>query len=84
MLAMMNLVAKLGDLPDVKSWADLTDEAEAEKALNATTDEFIMLNGKKYGVQFSDANFKPEYKDEYTGEVLPRHLVRKAMIEELT
>ena len=61
-----------------------SDEAEAGKALNATTADFIMLNCNTYGVQFSDANFKPESNDEYTGGILLSHLVRKAMVDELT
>ena len=33
-------------------------------------------------VDFNNINFKTQYFDEYTGEPLPNHLVRAAMIEE--
>lgn len=39
---------------------------------------------KSLPVKFSMANFKERYLDEYTREELPHHLVREAMIEELT
>ena len=35
-------------------------------------------------ISFDDEHFKTEYKDEYTGAVLPMHLVKAAMIDELS
>ena len=60
------------------------DEADAERAIDAKTDTFFMLDGKTRQISFADHNFKNEYKEEYTGETLPRHLVREAMVNELT
>ena len=40
-------------------------------------------DGKTYPVTFDPKNFKTVYRDEYTGEVLPYHLVRAAMAEEM-
>ena len=81
---MMNLAAKLGDLETVKTWADQASDEDAERSLSEKTDVFKMLDGSTRAIQFADSNFKAEYKDEYTAEVLPRHLVRAAMIDELT
>ena len=84
MLAAMNTAAKLSGLEDAKSWKDLSIEEKAERAINATTDTFHLHDGKTHQITFADGNFKSEYKDEYTGEILHRHLVREAMVNELT
>ena len=84
MLAMMNRAAKLSDLEDANSSEDLSIEEDAERAINAKTDTFHMQDGTTHQVTFADQNFKAEYRDEYTGEILPRHLVREAMVNELT
>ena len=39
--------------------------------------------GGEHPIQYDTHNFKAIYKDEYTGEELPNHLVRAAMEEEL-
>ena len=41
-------------------------------------------DGSEFPVDFDTSNFKAIYRDEYTGEVLPYHLVRAAMAEEMT
>ena len=33
---------------------------------------------------WDDSNFKAEYEDEYTGDILPQKLIKEAIIEELT
>ena len=72
MLTMMNMAAKLSDLEDAKSWADLSDEADAERAIDAKTDTFFMLDGKTRQISVADYNFKNGYEDNYTWETLPR------------
>ena len=42
-----------------------------------------MKDGKGIRIRFDDTNFKREYRDDYTKEILPRHLVKEAMLEEL-
>ena len=42
-----------------------------------------MKNGGTHKILFRINSFKKEYKDEYTGDILPLDLVRRAMIEEL-
>ena len=46
-------------------------------------DTFKMKTGKRVKVRYQSHHVKQEYKDEYTGEVLRRHPVRAAMIDEL-
>ena len=41
------------------------------------------VDGPDIPVDFDRSNFKTIYRDEYTGEELPHHLVRAAMAEEL-
>ena len=41
-------------------------------------------DGGQQEVVFTEDNFKAQYYDEYTGEPLPNHLVRAAMIEEMS
>ena len=48
------------------------------------TTSIPLVAGGKLPIQYEQHNFKSEYKDEYTGEVLPTHLVRAAMEEELS
>ena len=43
-----------------------------------------MVDGTTHTVTYANHNFKQDYKDEYTSEVLPRHLVREAMVNELS
>ena len=43
----------------------------------------LSSDGKHMKVDFSSAPFKHAYHDEYTGEVLPQHLVQEAIAEEL-
>ena len=40
------------------------------------------VGGGEIEVDFNTISFKTRYFDEYTGEPLPNHLVRAAMIEE--
>ena len=42
-----------------------------------------LVGGGNLPIEYSSDNFKKVYKDEYTGEELPTHLVRAAMEEEL-
>ena len=55
---------------------DSTDDDEQTSSIPLTA-------GGKLQIKYSAHNFKTSYKDEYTGEVLPTHLVRAAMEEEL-
>ena len=41
------------------------------------------MGGGTLPIEYSHHNFRTVYKDEYTGEELPNHLVRAAMEEEL-
>ena len=43
----------------------------------------MKVGGGEIEVDFNTINFKTQYFDEYTGEPLPYHLVRAAMIEEM-
>ena len=40
-------------------------------------------DGTNIPVDFSPEHFKNAYRDEYTGEILPMHLVKAAIAEEL-
>ena len=42
-----------------------------------------LVAGGTLPIRYETHNFKTVYKDEYTGEILPNHLVRSAMEEEL-
>ena len=61
----------------------MTAEQEANDKLDQNKDTFMMLDGSNIEIHFEDTHFKNEYRDEYTTEVLPRHLVREAMVNEL-
>lgn len=39
-------------------------------------------NGTSIHIDFDDSNFRQTYRDEYTGEIIPYDLVKKAMAEE--
>ena len=78
----MNTVAKHADL-EKKSWADMTEEQEAEDIIKENEDVFYMKYGTSIPINLDDSHFKREHRDEYTKEVLPRHLVKQAMQEEL-
>ena len=57
---------------------------ENSKGLDVIRTSSIPLqSGGTVPIQYLAGNFKDEYKDEYTGEVLPMDLVRAAMEEEL-
>ena len=48
----------------------------------------VMSKCKKVGggqitITFDDRNFKPLYRDEYTNEILPAHLIKATIIDEL-
>ena len=73
----MKRAEKLCDLEEAKS------NAHAERLLDAMEDSFKMKDGNSIKLRYRSSHFKQEYKDEYTGEILPRHLVRAAMIDEL-
>ena len=42
-----------------------------------------MVGGGSIPIRYLAHSFKSEYRDEYTGEIIPIHLVRAAMEEEL-
>ena len=41
------------------------------------------LNGGKVSIKYQECNFRDKYLDEYTGEILPKHLLRAAIEDEL-
>ena len=41
------------------------------------------LGGGKLEIKYEDRNFKEAYRDEYTNEILPTHLIRASIKEEL-
>ena len=41
------------------------------------------MRGGTCPVIYAETNFKDKYVDEYTGEILPPHLIRDAIIDEL-
>ena len=41
------------------------------------------VGGGQITITFDDRNFKPLYRDEYTNEILPAHLIKAAIIDEL-
>ena len=53
-------------------------EADAE-----VTSKVTKVGGGHITIQFDPRNFRPEYRDEYTNELLPAHLIRAAIIDEL-
>ena len=77
----------------------LTEEYEATLSLVCATAEFEdpqkpndahmpetkipIRSGGEFHMRYKVENFKPVYRDEYTGETLPSELVHKAMCEEL-
>ena len=65
--------------------SDDDDEPNSEQCNSVTTkvSSIPLRSGGTLPISYQDHNFKSEYKDEYTGEVLPTHLVRSAMEEEL-
>ena len=65
-----------------------TAEAELQDPSDASTQplphtSIPIRDGGEFRMQFKIEKFKKLYKDEYTGEQLPSHLVHKAMCEEL-
>ena len=59
------------------------DEPDQNSDKKAKISSIPLHGGGKLPIAYEDQNFKAVYKDEYTGEVLPTHLVRAAMEEEL-
>ena len=41
------------------------------------------IGGGQITITFDDRNFKPLYRDEYTNEIPPAHLIKAAIIDEL-
>ena len=41
------------------------------------------MRGGSVTIIYSESNFRERYLDEYTGEILPPHLIREAIIDEL-
>ena len=63
----------------------LTMEEIVKANAKATSEIPYVSKGRKpFHVPFADDHFKAEYKVEYTGGVLPMHLVKAAMIDELS
>ena len=64
----------------------LLNKEEIEKANDRAQSNMTHVSEKMkpFPIKFGQENFKVEYKDEYTGSVLPMHLVRAAMIDELS
>ena len=66
--------------PDVQPTDDSTSNTDDGKE---RTSSIPLMAGGSLKVKYSAHNFKTTYRDEYTGEVIPTHLVRAAMEEEL-
>ena len=62
--------------------AEFVDPPEASNAPLPKT-KIPFRKGGELKLQFQLENFKPVYRDEYTGEMLPNSLVQKALCEEL-
>ena len=64
--------------------------AEDDVKDSATTEiphTFVKRYGKGKGqirIDFEDQQFRPQYSDEYTGEILQKDLIKAAIVEELS
>ena len=63
--------------PSDSADADPTDSGKPR------TSSLPLVGGGTLPIEYASHNFKAVYRDEYTGEELPNHLVRAAMEEEL-
>ena len=59
------------------------DEVEVEVS-GLKVSSIKKTGGGRVEVKWDDSNFKAQYKDEYTGDVLPQDLIKAAIIEELS
>ena len=55
----------------------------SEAAMSFPESSVSRVGGGEVSVRYEPSNFKAQYVDEYTREVLPLDLVKSAMIEEL-
>ena len=58
--------------------------SEPNESVSIGKSKMKRVGGGEVEVDFNTLNFKSQYFDEYTGEPLPNHLVRAAMIEEMS
>ena len=65
--------------PDASAGTDSSPTGDGKPR----TSSIPLMGGGTLPIEYSPHNFKTVYRDEYTGEELPNHLVRAAMEEEL-
>ena len=68
---------------DAKSVDEPTGDATNSAGTTTAATAIPLTGGGEIPISYEAHNFKSTYQDEYTGEVLPTHLVRAAMEEEL-
>ena len=71
------------DEAKVCSMASSRRGADYKPSKIAPDSQVKMVTGGTLPVGYHSDNFKPQYLDEYTGEVLPRDLIHEAIIDEL-
>ena len=60
------------------------NQSEPDESVSIRKSKMKKVGGGEIEVVFNTINFKTRYFDEYTGEPLPNHLVRAAMIEDMS
>ena len=66
-----------------KKGQDRRDTVQAIVEVTGEISTVKKLGGGKLEIKYEDRNFKEVYRDEYTSEILPTHLIRAAIKEEL-
>ena len=59
-------------------------QSQPQESVSIGKTKLKKVGGSKVKVDFNTLNFETQYFDEYTGEPMPNHLVRAAMIEEMS
>ena len=59
-------------------------QSQPDESISIGKTKMKKVGGGEIEVYFNTMNFKTQHFDEYTGEPLPNHLVRAAMIEEMS
>ena len=67
----------------ISSIQETFNARDADRSSQNITCPIQMMDGSAGEVTFGP-HFKPQYKDEYTGDVLPQGLVQDAMVNEMT
>ena len=71
-------------LPTAFDQGDPQSDARHGESRSTCTRRAQRVGGGEIEVDFNTINVKTQYFNEYTGEPLPNHLVRAAMIEEMS